>query len=101
VIESKDAYDAWVLHTAPAPQNLGRSEWIGACAKCHGLQGEGDYGPKISNNSLLTQPDGLERLLRNGQNKMPPVGRGWSKEQLKALEQYLAAIVYKAPTNGG
>jgi cytochrome c oxidase subunit 2 len=101
VVESKDEYDAWVMHSAPAPQNLGRSEWVGACAKCHGLQGEGDYGPKISNNALLTQPAGLEQLIRNGQGKMPPVGRGWSQEQLKALEQYLAAIVYKAPASGG
>jgi cytochrome c oxidase subunit 2 len=99
VIEPKDVFEAWVEDRAP--MNLGRNEWLGACAKCHGPQGEGDFGPKISNNSLLIQPQGLEELLRNGRNKMPPVARGWSDEQLKALESYLEAAIYKGPQDGG
>jgi mono/diheme cytochrome c family protein len=99
VIESRDEYDAWVQHRAP--QNLGRNEWLGACAKCHGPEGEGDFGPRISNNSLLIQPEGLEELIRNGRNKMPPVARGWSEEQLEALESYLKAVIYEGPQDGG
>jgi cytochrome c oxidase subunit 2 len=99
LIESKDEYDAWVLHQAP--QNLGRSEWIGVCAKCHGPQGEGDFGPKISNNSILVQVQGLEQLLESGKGKMPPVARGWSDRQFRALEQYLESVVYKGQQGGG
>jgi cytochrome c oxidase subunit 2 len=106
VVESKDDYDAWVLHEGP--QNLGRSEWIGVCAKCHGLSGRGGYGPNIATSTLLVQPQGLRDLLTNGQNRikptssyMPPVARAWTDDQFRALERYLKAVVYKGETSGG
>ena len=49
----------------------------GACAICHGLAGQGDYGPKIRGSSVLADPKALEALLRNGKNKMPAVGATW------------------------
>jgi cytochrome c oxidase subunit 2 len=96
-VQSRADYEAWLDGAA---EDLGRAEWEGACAKCHGLQGEGDFAPQISNNALLTQVQGLEELIRNGQNKMPPVARGWSDEQVRALVEYLRANVYKAPGDG-
>jgi cytochrome c oxidase subunit 2 len=106
VVESKDDYDAWVLHEGP--QNLGRNEWIGVCAKCHGLSGRGGYGPNIATSTLLVQPQGLRDLLTNGQNRikptssyMPPVARAWTDDQFRALERYLKAVVYKGETSGG
>jgi cytochrome c oxidase subunit 2 len=106
VIEPKDVYDAWVLNEAPL--KLGRSEWIGVCAKCHGPQGEGGYGPSIANSSLLVQTQSLRQLLVNGRNQrkplssyMPPVGRGWTDDQFLALEQYLKSTIYKGTSGGG
>jgi len=106
VIESQDDYDAWVLHEAPL--NLGKNEWIGVCAKCHGLQGQGGYGPTIANSSLLVQTQSLRRLLVNGRNQskpissyMPPVARGWNDEQFQMLEKYLGAVIYKGQPSGG
>lgn len=106
VIESQDEYDAWVLHIAP--NALGRSEWNGVCAKCHGLQGKGGYGPTIANSSLLVQTQSLRQLLLNGRNQtkpissyMPPVARGWTDDQFRALELYLKAVVYKGRQSGG
>ena len=97
-VQTQAEYTAWL---GSAAGDLGRSEWAGACAKCHGLQGEGDYGPKISKNALLTQAQGLEQLIRNGKNKMPPVARGWSEEQVRALVAYLKQKVYKGTPSGG
>jgi cytochrome c oxidase subunit 2 len=99
VVESKDAYDTWVQHVGPT--NLGRNEWNGVCAKCHGPQGEGGYGPRISNNSILIQTQSLEQLLVSGKNKMPPVARGWNANQFRALELYLDGVIYKGPRSGG
>jgi len=106
VVESRDEYDAWVKHEGP--QNLGRNEWIGVCAKCHGLDGRGGYGPAIYNNGLLIQPDALRSLLLAGQNTsgataeyMPAVGRGWTDRQFRSLEQYVKAAVYKGASDGG
>jgi cytochrome c oxidase subunit 2 len=99
VVESKEDYEAWIGERAAA--GLGESEWVGACAKCHGLRGEGDFGPKISNSSILVQARALEDLIRNGQNKMPPVARGWTPAQVKALQDYLRRAIYREVQNGG
>jgi len=97
-VESQADYAAW-LDTAAG--ELGRGEWVGSCAKCHGLLGQGGFGPQISNNSLLTQGQGLEQLIRQGRNEMPPVANGWSDEQVQALLDYLKQSVYKGATSGG
>jgi cytochrome c oxidase subunit 2 len=97
-VQSQDEYAAW-LDTAAA--ELGHAEWVGSCAKCHGLQGQHGFGPKISNNALLTQGQSLEQLIRQGRNEMPPVANGWSDEQVKALLAYLKHSIYKGTTSGG
>ena len=91
-----------------AASDLGRNEWVGVCAKCHGPQGEGDYGPNITTNGLLVQPAGLHTLLVDGQNRikpissyMPPVGRGWTDKQFAALDLYLKRHIYKGSQSGG
>ncbi len=99
VLSQKD-FDRWVEDNAPADARsaqlaLGRAEWEAACAKCHGLEGEGDVGPAIAGNGTLTARSGLRRLLLQGQDLednegyMPPVGRGWESRQLDALIAYI------------
>lgn len=97
-VQSQAEYAAW-LDTAAG--ELGRGEWEGSCAKCHGLQGQGGFGLKISNNALLTQGQSLEQLIRQGRNEMPPVANGWSNEQVQALLAYLKQSVYRGTTSGG
>jgi cytochrome c oxidase subunit II len=97
-VQSQAQYSAWL---GTAASDLGRSEWAGVCAKCHGFQGEGGFGPKISNNTLLTQAQGLEQLMRNGRNQMPPVAAGWSDEQVRSLLAYLKQKIFKAAPSGG
>ena len=105
-VTPKAEYERWVEQGAAA--SLGRSEWEGVCAKCHGLQGQGGYGPAITTNQLLVQRSGLRRLLLEGQNTiapissyMPPVGRGWNDRQFDALFSYLRSNVYKGQQSGG
>lgn len=90
------AFDAW-LSERQAQQNagtspLGREAYDGACAKCHGLAGEGKVAvnaPQLQGSSLVGDAAGIERLLRNGQNLMPAVGRDWNSTQMKAMTDYL------------
>src|ERR671924_227918 len=105
-VESQDQYDQWV--SARAREELGRSEWEGVCAKCHGLAGRGGYGPAIQNNSLLVQTRSLRELLVNGQNQlgsvesyMPPVSRAWNDQQFRALSEYMRENIFKETTGGG
>ncbi len=105
--QSATAYRRYITKTAAA--TIGRQEWTGVCATCHGALGRGGYGPDISTNSLLTQTSALTNVLRNGvtgsTGAMPPVGSTWTKAQIAALVAYAGKHIYKpAPvgaTSGG
>jgi cytochrome c oxidase subunit 2 len=106
IAQPKEQYDSWISSTAT--RDLGRSQWVGVCAKCHGLQGQGGYGPAIATNSILIQPASLHTLLVNGQNRispvssyMPPVARGWTAKQFAALSTYMRRNIYKGAPSGG
>jgi cytochrome c oxidase subunit 2 len=100
IVTSEAEYESFVR--SRAAKELGKAEWEGVCAKCHGPQGEGDYGPAIAANPTLVQPSGLENIVRNGRGLMPAVGNNWTQEQFRALEAYIKASVYKgASTSGG
>jgi len=91
------------VHSAKCDQDNhrdGKGEWEGSCAKCHGLKGQGGFGPTISTNALLTQGRSLEELIRQGRNEMPPVANGWSDEQVQALLDYLKQSIYKGAESG-
>jgi cytochrome c oxidase subunit 2 len=99
VVLEESEWEAWLDENAdPDPVALGEAEWRASCAKCHGLEGEGDeeIGPAIAGNGTLTNFEGLDRLVRReGQNLetnpefMPPVGKGWTDAQLEALIAYV------------
>jgi len=103
VAESQSAYDAYIGSQAAA--TIGKQEWSGVCATCHGNLGQGGYGPNIASNSLVIQVAGLEQILRNGFNgptgAMPPVGDTWNSTQIRALVAYVKTNVYKAAPVGG
>jgi cytochrome c oxidase subunit II len=100
VVTSEADYQSFV--SAGAAKELGKAEWVGVCAKCHGMQGEGDYGPPLASSPTITQPATLESLLHKGGILMPAVGNNWSREQFRALESYLKTSIYKgASTSGG
>ncbi len=100
IATSAPDYESYV--SSQARKELGRSEFQGVCATCHGMQGQGAYGPNLSTNPLLVQPSGLASIVRNGFGTMPPVGEGWSDAQINALVQYAKSKIYKgAATSGG
>jgi cytochrome c oxidase subunit II len=83
----RDQFAQWYATRGTA--ELGQAEWVGACSKCHGLAGQGLVGPQIASSPTLQDRARLETLLLNGKNQMPPVGRGWSSQQVDALAAYL------------
>lgn len=87
--------------TTAATANLGRTEFTGVCATCHGMTGQGGYGPNLSSNPLLTQKAGLLSIVQNGRGRMPAVGNSWTPGQLDALAAYVRTHVYKGASSGG
>jgi cytochrome c oxidase subunit II len=106
-VESQQAYEHYISTTAR--QTIGKQEFAGVCATCHGNLGQGGYGPPIANNTTITQAIALNGILRFGvtgtTGAMPPVGDTWSKGQISALVAYMKQHIYKpAPvgaTSGG
>jgi cytochrome c oxidase subunit II len=90
-VMSQSAFDAWLEQrtTDDGAAELGKEEWEGVCAKCHGLAGEGGIGPRIAGTPTLGDPAALADLVRNGRRTMPAVGSGWTDEQVDALANYL------------
>jgi cytochrome c oxidase subunit II len=92
-VMSPEAFDAWLEQQRQeqdaASVDLGREEWEGVCAKCHGMNGEGGIGPRVAGSPTLTDETALAALVRNGKGEMPAVGSGWSDEQVASLAAYL------------
>ena len=98
----KPEFDAWLEREAAAQQagtsKLGEQTYAGACAKCHGLAGEGGIGPKLDGSAGRLDPAGIEKVVREGNaNAMPAVGAGWTDTQVNALTGY----VKETPPSGG
>jgi cytochrome c oxidase subunit 2 len=88
-IVTPSEFDSWVSARLEGGNDLGQETFAGACAPCHGLNGEGLIGPPLEGNGTLADREQLEQLLENGKNAMPPVGRGWDDRQTDALVAYL------------
>jgi cytochrome c oxidase subunit 2 len=88
-VVSRADYETFLATHEPASAAVGREIFVGTCAKCHGLAGQGDIGPKIAGSSLLAQPQALEALLRQGGKKMPAVGKLWGDDEMRAATDYL------------
>jgi len=106
ISQSEAEYRRFVDVTTRA--TLGKQEWTGVCATCHGMDGTGGYGPDISTSPLLVSRESLNEILRNGVDStrpgaMPPVGKWWSERQIQALSDYARRHILKAPgaTGGG
>jgi cytochrome c oxidase subunit 2 len=86
-------FDAW-LEERRSQQDagtspLGQELWEGSCAKCHGAEGEGGYGPRLTGSALVQNEQAVATLLHNGGIKMPPVGRNWTDEEIAAVTRYV------------
>jgi cytochrome c oxidase subunit 2 len=88
-------FESWLQEEARAQETgeseLGQATFAGACAKCHGLAGEGLIGPALARNPIVEQREALEEVVRNGRGEMPAVGEGWQDRQMDALFRYLRA----------
>jgi cytochrome c oxidase subunit 2 len=94
-VVTPQAFRSFLQRHAPSSLAVGQEEWTGVCAKCHGLSGQGDIGPPIAGNPILTDPKALSTLVHEGlppsktATGMPAVGSDWSDAQVEALVKYV------------
>jgi cytochrome c oxidase subunit 2 len=99
VVETADAYHTYITKTAPA--TLGKQVFHGVCATCHGMEGQGGYGPAINTNPTIISEKGVSTIVHNGFITMPAVGDTWSEKEVEALVAYMRHHVYKGATTSG
>jgi cytochrome c oxidase subunit 2 len=87
-----DEFDAWLTEEAQRQEtgdsDLGEQIFAGACAKCHGEEGQGLIGPALAAGSVANAV-AVAEIVRNGRGKMPAIGEGWDEQQMKALTDHL------------
>ena len=88
-----DEFDRWIDEQAEA-QSAGTSElgeeiFVGACAKCHGPEGQGLIGPAFTS-ANTGDAEAVARVVRDGRGKMPAIGEEWDDQQMEALTDYLS-----------
>jgi cytochrome c oxidase subunit 2 len=92
-VVSATEFDSWLAERKEQQDGgtspLGQELWEASCAKCHGLDGEGGYGPRIAGSELIEDADAIAQLLQRGRGQMPPVGRDWSDTEIDAVNDYL------------
>jgi len=89
-------YDAFIAKrlTPADTYALGQEMWQGVCLACHRLS-EKYIGPALGGNPLLADEHALETLLRQGQGKMPAVGKNWTSHEMNALVDYTKQFAKK------
>jgi cytochrome c oxidase subunit 2 len=99
-----DEFDSWLDQEAQAQEagtsDLGEQEFVGACTKCHGPQGEGLIGPALTS-ATVSDAESVAEIVRNGRGEMPRVGEEWDDRQMNALTAYLRERFGEEESNGG
>ena len=92
-VKPADEFDSWLQEQAQAQQagssDLGEQTFAGACAKCHGPEGQGLIGPEFTS-ANTADAEAVAQVVRNGRGRMPPIGEEWVDFHMEALTDYLS-----------
>lgn len=73
----------------PADEALGARVYAARCSGCHGGQGEGRVGPRLSGNRALADRDFVLQRVTNGGGIMPAFGRSLSAQEVAAVVDHV------------
>jgi cytochrome c oxidase subunit 2 len=93
------AFDQWLAGRGSDQSALGKEEFDGVCAKCHGFAGQGEIGPTLA--GAASNREDLAQKIRNGIGLMPPVGKNWSDDQVNAVIDYIDKNISAGAPSGG
>ena len=62
------------------------------CKSCHGAYAEGEYGPKLIQNSILLDNDRFWKTLLKGRGNMPAWEQRLSLQQISDVQAYLKTL---------
>ena len=74
----------------------GRDIWSSRCANCHGSDGGGGRGPRVSDGRLIAAyPDLADAvaLIANGKAAMPAFGSSLAPTEIDAVVSYMVEVL--------
>jgi cytochrome c oxidase subunit 2 len=100
-VVSRQDFRSFLASHAAGSKTVAAEAYVGVCSKCHGMQGQGAYGPPLAGRTFGVAD--ITKLLRQGRagsiGRMPAVGSTWSQAQIAAMIAYLQAT--KGAGSGG
>ena len=91
-VRPAEEFDSWLEDQAQEQEagtsDLGEQTFAGACAKCHGPEGQGLIGPEFTS-ANTADAEAVAQVVRNGRGRMPPIGEEWEDFHMEALTDYL------------
>lgn len=91
-VKRAEEFDSWLEEQAQEQEtgtsDLGEQTYVGACAKCHGPEGQGLIGPEFTS-ANIADAEAVAQVVRNGRGRMPPIGEEWEDFHMEALTDYL------------
>jgi cytochrome c oxidase subunit 2 len=100
-VVSRAEYRRFLATHSPGSRTVAEEAYLGVCSKCHGMEGQGSYGPPLQGRTFAISD--ITRLFRLGRTTslghMPAVGSDWTTVQIAAMVRYLQAI-HGGPPSG-
>ena len=90
-VVTRPQYDAFLAAHAQKSQTVAAETYVGVCSKCHGMNGQGAYGPALQGRTF--ELSDITKLFRQGRTTalghMPAVGVNWSPQQISSMVHFL------------
>ena len=86
----REEFDAWLADEAEAQEAAPRGSARRPPRRLREVpRTRRDIGPHCAATSCSTTRRRSKQVVRNGRNRMPPVGKDWEERQMEALTDYL------------
>lgn len=77
-----------------SPSHPGQTAYVNNCSGCHGIEGQGGAGNRLSGNDSLLDNDYVVTIIRNGRGLMPGYDATMSDETIANIADYLSEVIY-------
>ncbi len=86
------------IPATPAELALGQQKFAAMCAICHGPNGTGDSGPRLTNR---TDYDNIKLVLNRGQGEMQAMAASMTAAEIDAVAKYVVKTLGAPPPGRG
>ena len=91
VSDKKEASRAAPTHPA-GDDTRGEELYKASCVVCHGPQGGGGIGPRLSGNPVLSNEHAFWKTVYEGRHVMPPLKDALTEQQMADIQVWLKTL---------